>query len=499
MKGSELYNTLLSTRKKHDSIWKRCAELTLPFIFLDTDNESDQRIIAPENSVGSEAVNGLASKLLINLFPPTNLFFKLDISDDDLDGLSKEEIAKVETELSKIEQRILEIIEEQYLRTPLYEALKQLIVTGNSLVYKKDNIIKVFNPYNFCVERDYSGNVLIIAIRELISKEVLSQEIIEEIKKNNDGTGFDEKKDIEIYTIVKRIDENNYEIFQEIEGFQFNFDTVKLDDLPYMVLRFNSMPNSSYGIGLVEQYLGDFNRLEKLSTAVADGTMVMSKIIYGKKPNAKVDLEGLKNSKSGDVVIGDLDQISTLQTNKSFDFSVASQQIIALEQKIGKAFLSLDSSIRNSERTTATEVRANMLELESKLGGVFTILTQELQVPLLRKIIKSVNNDLLDTVKITITSGLNAISKAKDLEKLNTFIQQISIFGVENVAPLLDIKGYITEVANSLGIDASKVLKSEEQVQQEQQAQAEAQQAQAQQEIQQEINKKGQEIANQQQ
>ncbi|BCV03868.1 MAG: hypothetical protein CM15mV75_090 [uncultured marine virus] len=49
--------------------------------------------------------------------------------------------------------------------------------------------------------------------------------------------------------------------------------------------------------------------------------------------------------------------------------------IQTLERRINEAFLVLQ--IRQSERTTAEEVRLTQLELEKQLGGLFSLLTVE--------------------------------------------------------------------------------------------------------------------------
>ena len=54
-----------------------------------------------------------------------------------------------------------------------------------------------------------------------------------------------------------------------------------------------------------------------------------------------------------------------------------------LERRIGDGFLQLN--IRQSERTTAEEVRLTQLELEQQLGGIFSLLTVEFLVPYLNR------------------------------------------------------------------------------------------------------------------
>ena len=64
-----------------------------------------------------------------------------------------------------------------------------------------------------------------------------------------------------------------------------------------------------------------------------------------------------------------------VQVGKTADFSTASQMAQQIERRLGEAFLLLN--IRQSERTTAEEVRLTQLELEQQLGGLFSLLTVE--------------------------------------------------------------------------------------------------------------------------
>ena len=68
---------------------------------------------------------------------------------------------------------------------------------------------------------------------------------------------------------------------------------------------------------------------------------------------------------------------------KTADFATAANLITQLERRINEAFLVL--SVRQSERTTAEEVRLTQLELERSLGGLFSLLTVEFLVPYLNR------------------------------------------------------------------------------------------------------------------
>ena len=54
-----------------------------------------------------------------------------------------------------------------------------------------------------------------------------------------------------------------------------------------------------------------------------------------------------------------------------------------LEKRLSEAFLIMN--VRDSERTTAEEVRMTQMELEQQLGGLFSMLTIEFLVPYLSR------------------------------------------------------------------------------------------------------------------
>ena len=81
-------------------------------------------------------------------------------------------------------------------------------------------------------------------------------------------------------------------------------------------------------------------------------------------------------------------------------------------------------------------------------------------------------------VRPKIVTGLEALGRSTDLQRLNTFVQQIAPFG-ETGLSTLNIGEYIKRIGTSLGVDMAGLIKSDEQLAAEQQAaQQEALQAQ---------------------
>ncbi len=83
-----------------------------------------------------------------------------------------------------------------------------------------------------------------------------------------------------------------------------------------------------------------------------------------------------------------------------------------------------------------------------------------------------------DTLKPQIVTGLEALGRGQDLNKLQAFLQYLQPLGQQIIAQELNIDDYIDRLGASLGIDTQGLIKSPEQKQQEMMAAQEAQQQQ---------------------
>lgn len=472
------YSILESKRERLESTWEDCARLTLPYLSQDVLDNETSLLPTPYNSIGPSAVNTLSSKLLLSLLPFTNTFFRLLPFEEDVKDLSEEVILKIDQELTQTERQIISMIDTQTLRVPLNEALKYLIVMGNALLYKVPNgTFKVFSPYQYVVERDYVGNVLKIVIKEKMALSALPQEI-SDIYKDRD---VKPNEDVEIYTVICRLNEKEFVSYQETNDVVIpgTLSTHKKEFNPYIPLRWTAIPNEDYGRGLAEQYLGDLRSLEALSQLILEGADVMTKTVFGVKPGTMTSLEDLNNAKNGDFITGDLNNdITTLRVDKNSDFSIPFQMLQALEQRLSRAFLILGGNIRDSERTTATEVRAVTAELEAALGGTYSVLAAELQLPLIKILLREINPKYTEITQPSIITGVSAISREKDYANLNTMLQAVAQLGPEAIGTYLNIPGYLTAIANSLGMNPNEMVNTPEQIQAKQQAIQAAQQPQ---------------------
>src|SRR5690606_9716390 len=97
-------------------------------------------------SVGAQAVNFLANKLILALFAPSRPFFRLEPSSE-----VKEEIAaagapqdEVDKLLASAEREAIKQLDKLAIRPKLYEAFKHLIITGNvGVIMDGEDIFRV--------------------------------------------------------------------------------------------------------------------------------------------------------------------------------------------------------------------------------------------------------------------------------------------------------------------------------------------------------------------
>jgi hypothetical protein len=242
------------------------------------------------------------------------------------------------------------------------------------------------------------------------------------------------------------------------------------------------MDGEDYGRGYVEEYLGDLKSLESLTQSIVEGSAAAAKVLFLVRPNGTTRVKTLAESPNGAIVTGDDQDVSSLQLGKSQDFQVAQQTIQMLQTRLSRVFLMNSSIRRDAERVTAQEIRLAHQELEIALGGVYAVLSQEFQLPLVELLMDKMQKEKKipklpdDGLKPLIVTGVEALGRGEDLNKLQQFLQTLLPLGPE-VMQELNVSDYISRLAGSLGIDTEGLVKSEEEKQLEAQAQ-EAKQAQ---------------------
>ena len=486
--AKERYEKLKHDRQHYLDRARECSEITIPALIPDDTFTTSSDLYTPFQSIGARGVNNLASKLLLLLLPPNSPFFRLSVS-----GKTKEELesqkelkSEIEKSLASIEREVSGKIEQLAIRTSVFEALKHLIVSGNVLTYlPKNGTMRVYPLSQYVCRRDNSGKILEIIIKESITPLSLDEAVREEVAKDAD---YKEDEDLDLYTHIYKLDDKKFYICQEVKGIKIpdSVGTIVSDNMAYQALRMVRVDGEDYGRGYVEEFLGDLKSLEGLSQSLVESAAASSKVVFMVKPNAVTRKRDLALTRNGDIITGAKDDVSVLQTEKQYDLQIVQQSIQKIEERMSYAFLLHTAIQRDAERVTAQEIRYMAEQLETSMGGIYSLLSQEFQLPLVSVLMKRMqqNKEIpalpKNSVKPTIITGIEALGRGNDLQKLREFVAEIANLAQINpqVVSALNPNDLIKRIATGLGIDTEGLMKTEEELMAEQQAQQEQMQQQ---------------------
>lgn len=457
-----------------------CAEVTIPALMPPEGHDGSSPLKTPWQSIGARGLNNLAAKLLLALFPSEVPFFKITPTQDIKEQLAAAGVpeGEVATALSKVETTTLEDIESSGDRAPLYEVLRQLINSGNVLLHMPtDGDVRAFRLDKYVVKRDLSGNWIECILEEAISWEALPDDVRNAIADDKDAKDSAKGgKDLTIYTRVYR-DGSRMRAYQEICGqrVQGSEGVWPVDLCPWLPLRMIAVPGEDYGRAYVEEYLGDLDSCELLQKALVEGTVAAARFFIMVNPNGVTKKESVEQAENGAVINGNEEDITTYRAEKQGDLQTGRALSQEIEGRLMFAFLMNTAVQRQAERVTAEEIRYMAEELDSTLGGVYTVLSQELQLPYVRLRIarlqrqKKLPNWPRKSLRLSISTGLDAIGRGRDVQRLRGFAQGLEeVFGPEVVAKMLNVSEYASRLAAGLGVDPKGLVIPAQQVEQEQ-------------------------------
>ena len=470
-------------KAKRDPFLRRardCAAFTIPALMPPDGHNEYANLPEPYQGLGARCVVNLASRLMVAMYPPGKPSFKLDVPAEMKIKTGQMVLQnEVETGLVLSEKLINAEIERKQWRMPTNLALQYLVVTGNALEYMTpENKIRVYRLDQYVVARDMEGGV-----KEIIIEEYLSPTALPDRAKGIVGVQDIAQHSIPVYTHIKRQKDMSFTVYQEVSGKKVPGSEGVYTTLPYNALRYTAVIGEDYGRGKVEEHLPDFKAVDGLSKAVLDGSAMASRNIVMIRPNASGGLNlrrRIAAANNGDVIVGNHEDINMLQFTNTAGIQVASAELERLTKELAGAFLLGSAAIRDSERTTATEVRRVTEELEGVLGGVYSTLNQEMQLPRLRRLVYQMQKNKQlpgwpdGMVEPTILTGLEALGREQDVNKVAQALQFIAQLPPQ-VLEYVKFDALLNKAFN--GLNLSDSVRTEKEVQLRQQ-QAQAQQLQ---------------------
>ena len=474
------YQRLVTSRDAYLQRARDCSKVTIPTLIPDAGEKDRGTLKTPYQSFGARGVNYLASKLLITLFPPNSAFFKLEIDDLVLRATEggPEIKAEFDSALVNVEHAVMTAMETANGRASMHEAFKHLLVGGNVLLYVAEEGFRVIHLNRYALCRDPMGHVIEIVVEEEVYPEVLPADFLEAANADDDDSeGYSSQKTLKLYTHIE-YENDKVHWYQEAKGKEIpgTHGMCDTDVSPWIPLRFNRVDGEEYGRGYVEEYYGDLLALEALYQAVLEGSAAAAKILFLVNPNGTTRPRTLANAANGSIIQGNATDVTVIQSQKAQDLSIANSVIDRIEGRLQFAFLLNTAIQRPGERVTAQEIRYMSQELEAGIGGLYSILTQELQLPLVRRLMHVMRKQrklpafpkgdggkaLVNPKPVT---GLEAIGRGDDRNKLVDFITTVGqVLGPDVLQKYINVDEALRRLANSESIDTTNLVKTKEQL-----------------------------------
>ncbi|PPE71472.1 hypothetical protein IS481_12035 [Caldimonas thermodepolymerans] len=403
-----------------------CAAITVPAVLPPEGHTYQNNLPANYTSFGARCVTNLASKLLLALLPPGASSFRLNVPTKLLvEAGANSAPPEIVQGLAQVENLVNAKIEALGWRRPTFVTLLNLIVTGNLCEYiLPDGRLKQYRLDQFVCVRDFAGEV-----QEIVTCEVMKARSLPEALKHR--TQKRPEEDVKLYTQFKRLDERRYAIRQDLD------ESVVLPEehyhgiMPANALTWDLVPSENYGRSHVEHNYNDLESLDKVAQGLREITAMASRHLTFVRPNATGGnlRKRIAEARNGAVLSGNIEDVNTLQFQSAGQYQLLQNQEEALKRDLAQAFLLTSALRRDAERVTAYEIRMLVQELESALGGTYSLLASTLQAWRLRKLIAQMRSrrelpDLGDdAVEIVVTTGLEALGRDEQLNRVRAFLE----------------------------------------------------------------------------
>jgi hypothetical protein len=480
-----LYLKRTSERATYLEEAHRSALVTIPSITPDQQDicQRSEPVILPKpfQSLGARGVNNLSSKLLLTLLPPTAPFMKYELTGETRDAAEAEgaEITELKSKLARREMRVQAEVDKQGIRNQGFQILRRLLIEGNVMAYAhpSEGGLKVFAMCAYTVKRDGEGNLLDLIYVEKLDRTTIDDERLLAMIAESDPSAMADKDGdpIFLYTRVLRQDRKTFKSWQEFDGrmIEGTEETHNAKTLPWLVLRYTSIDGEDYGRGFVEEYRGDLTSFEQMSRDMVFASANAAKVVWAVDPASPTKFKKFAEVPNGGAVSAGPNDITAIRLDKGGDMNVVLQQMASLSKDLSADFLLNSSFQRQQERVTAEEIRRMAEELEDTLGGVFSLLSQEFQLPLARlleayliKTDKTFQRLPEGATSIGVVTGLAAIGRGQDLQRLR---EGMALLGeMAQISP--GIVDYVkesdlnTRIWNGSGVDTEGLLYTEEEV-----------------------------------
>ena len=481
--GKSIWDGMTADRETMMSRKERLAEVTIPSTLPDKNYQvKNESLTNGSSSLGTQGATNIVNKLMLAMFAPGVSFMKLELAAAAkakfMEQMQMKDDSLLTDVLAEGEREALRILEQSGSRPALYEGLSALVCVGDVLMDLSDTAaISFISLRDYAVERNRKGVVLRLVFREITRVQDLEDEAEKEYRQAVPTCKPKDK--VTVYTTV-RLTRGMYRstlYVDDVELSPRHSGKWKPENLPWRALTWRLPIGQDYGVSLAEDYSNDLGVHDIVSESLADGSVLASQFRWACNPGGITQPEDVMKGSNGDVIPADPKDLQLIFANMGNQL----QTIMAVEEvyarRLGRGFLMNTAVTRNSERTTAEEVRIQAIELEQSLGGVYSRLAIDMQAPIARWQLKAANINIRGTkIEPTIITGLDALSRSAELQRLIGFLGDVSTLAEipAETREMLNEEPIISDMAAGRGVNRRKYVATTDEINRRRQERAQA-------------------------
>lgn len=417
---------------------KQYAKWTLPYLMPENpENRVNQEQIKSSVPNGGKMVNHLANRIVETLFPLSRSFFTLGLSPLARMELEQQSAEDLQQQLDEIRQATTnaENIARDHLNLVAYrpvaiEGIKYTLVTGNSLIRRMPSGNRVvYGIDRYCLRRDEEGNpieAILYAKKKLANFDEGLRDLIKA-----QHPGMKDHTEAVLLTHYKKMPDGRWQVMQEAEGVAIG-KAVKYaeKDLDILPLAWNLPSGEHYATGLVEDNAVLFHNIDVVNMAMIDLIGIVSDVKFYIRPGSPLStlIHELNNSPRGAYLPGVEGDIHIPEAKISGNLQHIAGIVERWEKELSEAFLL--TQVRDAERVTAEEIRQVARQLESAFGGIYSRLALNWQQKEAEYLVNKINKDgmiPLDKFRITVTTGIESLSREGQLENYRLAVADLSL------------------------------------------------------------------------
>jgi hypothetical protein len=461
---------------------RECAEYTFPIMLPPENWDEQDELDTPLNSAPAIGAAALAAKIA-NAVLPTNGSPIVSPNVMVPMGVPAAAYEQVQNTISMYDAEIMTRLQSSNFRPELHNVCLDLVIIGDTLLELLPNgNFRKHRLDNYVVIRKEDGSIYELVVRTWVDPETLPDRL-----KNRPGPSGSYKQGNRLlepkYTrCVWNEGKKRYDVTDEFRGEPINSKTY-YTVLPYFALKYGTSASNNYGLSIIESLLGDIRSLMAHSLALLQGSAANSEFRLCVNPAGVTDLGRMANSANGDWVSARREDVFVMQLGSPVQVQVTMAAVEKFEQTILKALLyNLAYTGQNRERVTATEINATIQSIEGGLSGILSAITQELHVPLVKRLSFNMANDentdqnvrvlaqgvVNDVAPLKLRSGIEALHREIQSMRL---MQGVQIIGSLPPTAVQDIKwrNVVFDLMAGLGFVGDRYLLTEEEKMQAQQ------------------------------